>query len=104
MTDTLAAIANVAIITFVLSSMVALGLSLTVKQIIQPLANVRLILFGLAPEWCRESVAHRDSTAVITNLTMSTPYKRGCRPARISWQVSIVNPGWLTGAFDERST
>jgi predicted Na+-dependent transporter len=48
MTDTLAAIANVAIITFVLSSMVALGLSLTVKQIVQPLANVRLTLLGLA--------------------------------------------------------
>lgn len=47
MTDTLAVLANVAIITFVLSSMVALGLSLTVKQIIQPLANVRLVLLGL---------------------------------------------------------
>lgn len=47
MSDTLAALANVAIIAFVLASMVSLGLSLTMKQIVEPLTNVRLVVMGL---------------------------------------------------------
>jgi predicted Na+-dependent transporter len=47
MTDVLTGIAQVAILTFVLTSMVALGLSLTVQQILTPLRDVRLVLLGL---------------------------------------------------------
>lgn len=47
MSDVLIALANVAILTFVLSSMVALGLWLTVNQIITPLTNARLVIMGL---------------------------------------------------------
>ncbi|MGA7097144.1 MAG: bile acid:sodium symporter family protein [Acidimicrobiia bacterium] len=47
MSDVLIEVANVAILTFVLSSMVALGLSLTVNQITRPLTNVRLVVMGL---------------------------------------------------------
>lgn len=47
MSEILVTVANVAIITFVLSSMVALGLSLTVSQIISPLTNARLVIMGL---------------------------------------------------------
>lgn len=47
MSEFLIELANVAILTFVLSSMVALGLSLTVSQILTPLTNVRLVIMGL---------------------------------------------------------
>lgn len=47
MSETLAELANVAIVAFVLSSMIALGLSLTVNQILAPLTNVRLVIMGL---------------------------------------------------------
>lgn len=47
MSEILAQIANVAIIAFVLSSMVALGLSLTFAQIVEPLTNLRLVGLGL---------------------------------------------------------
>lgn len=40
-------IANVGILTFVIASMAALGLSLTVAQIVQPLSNVRLVAMAL---------------------------------------------------------
>lgn len=48
MSDVLISIANVAILTFVLSSMTALGLSLTVDQILGPLKNVGLVATALA--------------------------------------------------------
>jgi predicted Na+-dependent transporter len=47
MSDVLISIANVAILTFVLSSMTALGLSLTVDQIAGPLKNVGLVATAL---------------------------------------------------------
>jgi predicted Na+-dependent transporter len=47
MSDIIVGIARVAILTFVVSSMVGLGLSLTVKQIVAPLRDVRLVLLGL---------------------------------------------------------
>lgn len=47
MTDVLTGIAQVAILTFVLTSMGGLGLSLTVGQILTPLKDVRLVLLGL---------------------------------------------------------
>lgn len=47
MSEILTEIANVALITFVLSSMVALGLSLTFDQIVDPLKNARLVVTAL---------------------------------------------------------
>lgn len=47
MSQTLVTIANLAIITFVLSSMLALGLSLTMRQIVTPLRDGRLIAKAL---------------------------------------------------------
>jgi predicted Na+-dependent transporter len=47
MSDVIVGIARVAILTFVVASMVGLGLSLTVQQILAPLRNVRLVLLGL---------------------------------------------------------
>lgn len=41
------AIANVGILTFVIASMAALGLSLTITQIVQPLSNARLVAVAL---------------------------------------------------------
>jgi len=39
--------ASVAMLAFVLSSMLAMGLGLTVRQIIAPLRNVRLVVLSL---------------------------------------------------------
>jgi BASS family bile acid:Na+ symporter len=47
MSEALTGIANVAILTFVLSSMASLGLSLTLDQVIEPLRDIRLVLMGL---------------------------------------------------------
>ena len=43
----LEAFANLAILAFVITSMLAMGLSLTTKQIIEPLRNVRLVVKAL---------------------------------------------------------
>ncbi|PRZ05751.1 BASS family bile acid:Na+ symporter [Isoptericola sp. CG 20/1183] len=48
MTDVLAALAQVAVLVFVVTSMIALGLSLTVRQVVAPLRDLRLVLLGLA--------------------------------------------------------
>ena len=47
MQEVVTALANVSVLVFVVSSMLAMGLSLTVKQIIDPLRNVRLVLLAL---------------------------------------------------------
>ncbi|WP_152649911.1 bile acid:sodium symporter family protein [Demequina globuliformis] len=47
MTDILTALAQVAILVFVVASMIALGLSLTFAQILTPLKNARLVFMGL---------------------------------------------------------
>ncbi|BDZ41771.1 transporter [Paraoerskovia sediminicola] len=47
MTDVLTTLAQVGILVFVLASMIALGLSLTVGQIVTPLRDVKLVLLGL---------------------------------------------------------
>ncbi|HEY1867904.1 MAG TPA: bile acid:sodium symporter [Candidatus Cybelea sp.] len=39
--------ADIAMLSFVISSMLALGVSLTIAQIVEPLRNVRLVLFAL---------------------------------------------------------
>lgn len=48
MTEIVTVIANIAVITFVVSSMLAMGLSLTVKQVTDPLRNLRLVAIALA--------------------------------------------------------
>ena len=47
MTEILAAIAKLSGLVFILSSMLAMGMSLTVKQIIAPLRNTRLVILAL---------------------------------------------------------
>ena len=46
--EILSAILQVSLLAFVVSSMLAMGLSLTVGQIIEPLRSVRLVLIALA--------------------------------------------------------
>ena len=46
--DALAVIVQVSLLVFVVSSMLAMGFSLTVEAIITPLKNLRLVLFALA--------------------------------------------------------
>ena len=45
--DILAVVAQVSIFTFIITSMLAMGMSLTVKQIIDPLKNVKVVLLAL---------------------------------------------------------
>ncbi|WP_061960693.1 bile acid:sodium symporter family protein [Demequina flava] len=47
MSEVLTAIAQVSILVFVVASMIALGLSLTVEQILTPLKNAKLVILGL---------------------------------------------------------
>jgi len=47
MSDILQFVARLAIVTFIVSSMLAMGLSLTPRAIIGPLKNVRLVVFSL---------------------------------------------------------
>jgi len=73
MTEPMAMMANLAILTFVLTSMVSMGLSLTATQILEPLKNLGLVAqaltanFVLAPlaAWgIAELVGLTDSTAL----------------------------------------
>ena len=47
MSEILQVIAQVSVLVFVLSSMLAMGLSLTVVQIVEPLRNVKLVFLAL---------------------------------------------------------
>ena len=47
MSEITGVIAQISALTFILTSMLAMGLSLTVKQIIDPLRNVKVVLLAL---------------------------------------------------------
>jgi predicted Na+-dependent transporter len=47
MSETLTTIAQLSAFTFIITSMLATGLSLTIKQIVDPLRNVRMVLLAL---------------------------------------------------------
>lgn len=74
MTDALAVIANVAIVTFVLASMVSLGLSLAVPQIMAPLRNLRLVGMALAANFV---VAPLLAWGIATVLGLDQPLTLG---------------------------
>lgn len=78
--DVFATIANLAIVTFVLSSMVALGLSLTMSQIVTPLSNLRLVSSALAANfivapaaaWAVASLLGLDDSLTLGLLLLGT--------------------------------
>ena len=47
MSEIIGVIAKLSALTFILTSMLAMGLSLTVKQIVDPLKNVKVVLLAL---------------------------------------------------------
>ena len=47
MSEIIAVIAQISALTFILTSMLAMGLSLTIKQIMVPLSNLRVVLLAL---------------------------------------------------------
>jgi len=47
MSQILLVIAQISALTFILTSMLAMGLSLTIKQIVDPLRNLRVVLLAL---------------------------------------------------------
>lgn len=65
MSESLSVIANVAILTFVLTSMAALGFSLTVGQISKPLSDFRLVGFGLVANFVLAPAAAWGVAAVL---------------------------------------
>jgi predicted Na+-dependent transporter len=78
--DVLNVIVKVAALTFVVSSMLAMGLSLTVTQIMAPLRNVRLVVLALAVNfvavpflaWAIQQVMDLDQSIYIGLLLMAT--------------------------------
>ena len=50
MSEIISVIAQISALTFILTSMLAMGLSLTVKQIMDPLRNTRVVLLALPPK------------------------------------------------------
>ena len=46
--EILSVILNVSVLAFVITSMLAMGFSLTIPQVVEPLRNVRLVVFALA--------------------------------------------------------
>lgn len=68
MTDALTSLANVAVLTFVLASMVSLGLSLTINQILSPLKNVGLVILALVANFVVAPAA-AWATAELTGLS-----------------------------------
>ncbi|MFC2055815.1 bile acid:sodium symporter family protein [Chloroflexota bacterium] len=47
MSEILAVIMNLSVLVFVITSMLAMGLNLTIKQIVEPLRNMRLVILAL---------------------------------------------------------
>lgn len=74
MSEVLVEVANVALLTFVLSSMVALGLSLTLAQVVQPLTNVRVVVLALVANFV---VAPAAAWGIAVLLGLEDPLKLG---------------------------
>lgn len=76
----LTAIVQIAALVFVVSSMLAMGFSLTVPQIVSPLRNVRLVLLGLAVNfvavpfvaWAIQAVMDLDQDIYTGLILMAT--------------------------------
>jgi predicted Na+-dependent transporter len=65
MSETLTVIAQLAGLVFVVGSMLAMGLSLTVAQIIQPLKNTRLVILALVANFILVPALAYGITALI---------------------------------------
>lgn len=80
MSDVLATIVQLSALVFVVSSMLAMGLSLTVPEIVAPLKNVRLVILALAVNfiavplvvWGIQAVMNLDQDIYIGLLLMAT--------------------------------
>jgi BASS family bile acid:Na+ symporter len=80
MSDVLATIVQLSALVFVVSSMLAMGLSLTVPEIVAPLRNVRLVILALAVNfiavplvvWGIQAVMNLDQDIYIGLLLMAT--------------------------------
>jgi predicted Na+-dependent transporter len=74
MAHVLSALANGAVLLFVIATMLAMGLSLTVSQILTPLRNARLVVLALAANFV---VVPLLASALIHLIPLSTPLKIG---------------------------
>ena len=100
---------TVAMLSFVVSSMLAMGLGLTVAQIIAPLRNVRLVVLSLLAKFCIDtagrSCACQDAAARRTAGRRPAFVGRCCRralPAETGSdrQGQLGIRGWFDGVVD----
>jgi len=66
MTDILETLAQLSVLVFVISSMLSMGLSLTAKQIIEPLKDTRLVILALVANFVIVPIAAYAITLVFT--------------------------------------
>ena len=86
MTDILEALAQLSVLVFVIGSMLSLGLSLTMKQIIDPLKNVRLVVLALVANFVLVPIL-----AYLLALAFSLEDSLGLVKSQILDRVSGVN-------------
>ena len=85
MTETLTTIAQLAGLVYVVGSMLAMGLSLTMAQIIQPLKNMRLVILALVANFILVP-------ALVVGLTALIPLSEGQRIGLILLSMAAGSP------------
>ena len=70
MTDIMATLAQLSLLVFVIGSMASMGLSLKMKQIIEPLKNVKLVVLALVVNFVLVPIVAYLITLVILPLTL----------------------------------
>ena len=85
MTEALTVIAQLAGLVFVVGSMLAMGLSLTMAQIIQPLKNMRLVILALVANFI-------VTPALVYGLTALIPVSEGQRIGLILLAMAAGSP------------
>jgi predicted Na+-dependent transporter len=74
MSDAMISVAKLSVLTFVLASMIALGLSLKVNQIVDPLKNIKLVVLGLVTNFV---IAPAAAWAIAELIGLTGPLKLG---------------------------
>ena len=85
MTETLTVVAQLAGLVYVVGSMLAMGLSLTMAQIVQPLKNMRLVILALVANFILVP-------ALVVGLTALIPLSEGQRIGLILLSMAAGSP------------
>ena len=74
MSETLEALAQLSVLVFVIGSMMSMGLSLTMSQIIEPLKNARLVILALVANFVLVPIL---AVAITLVLPLDEPLRIG---------------------------